>query len=145
MLERVARKQGNDLVGARQTAMRALIRRKRRDVFAEQSDLTGVRPHVAADLVEQRGLPGAVGADDQPPLTGLDRKRHALRDLQAAERLVQADDLKRKGGCGCGHDDRPRKRAVSFCRPGTMPVGITSTMKRNTRPSSMFQRSILAE
>ena len=62
--------------------------------------------------------------------------------FEAAERLVQADDFKREAGRRRGHDDRLRNRAVSFCKPGTIPVGITSTMNRNTRPSSMFQRSI---
>ena len=40
-----------------------------------------------------------------------------------------------------GHRDPLRSTAASLLKPGTIPVGITSTMNRNTRPSSMFQRS----
>jgi hypothetical protein len=108
MFERVAGKQRDDLVGARQAAMRALVRRQLCDVLAEQLDLARVRSHVATDLVEQRGLAGAVGADDQTAFTGLDGERYALRDLQAAERLAQADDFEGQLGRRRGHDDRPR-------------------------------------
>ena len=40
------------------------------------------------------------------------------------------------------HRNPPRNLATSLPTPGTIPVGITSTMNRKTSPSSMFQRSI---
>src|SRR5471032_2224707 len=117
--------------------MRPLMWRKPGDILTEQLDPSGVRAHVAADLVKQRGLVGAVGADDQAPLTGPDRERYLLGHLQAAECLVQAGDLQRVAG-RYAHDARPRRCTASLCQPGTIPVGITSTMNRKTRPSSMF-------
>src|SRR5438477_7695662 len=122
--------------------MRALVGRKRRDIGAEQFDLSGIRPHVAADLVEQRGLAGAVWTDDEAAFAFTDLEGHALGDRQSPKRLIQVDDLQRMIWRQRVHRDRFRSRAVSLLRPGTMPVGITRTMNRNTSPRSMFQRSI---
>ena len=121
MLERVAGEQRDDLVGSRQSEMRAPVGRKLRDVGAEQLDLSGIRPHVAADLVEQRGLAGAVRADDQAAFARPDRKRYVLRDDEAAERLLQVDDLERVVGCRRGHRDPPRSRATSLLQAGNDP------------------------
>src|SRR5579872_637964 len=140
MFKRVRAKQRDDLVGARQSEMRAGVGSKLRDVMAEQNDAARIRPHVTADLVEQRGLAGAAWTDDQAALAGADRERDVLRDPQAAECLVQAGDFKReRHGI---HGARPRNRCVNARKPGTIPLGMTSTMNRNTSPSSMFQRSI---
>src|SRR5262249_5549267 len=65
VLERILGKEGDDLVGPRQTPMRTLVNLKTRDVFAEQSDRSSVGFQIAGDKVEQRRLPGAVGTDDQ--------------------------------------------------------------------------------
>src|SRR5450756_371982 len=122
--------------------MRPSVGRKSRDIGAEQPDLTRVRPHVAADLVEQRGLAGTIRADDQAAFARPHRERYVLGDGKAAERLRQIDDFKGMVGCELCHRDPLRRAVISLLTPGTMPVGITSTMNRNTRPSSMFQRSI---
>src|SRR4051812_1118119 len=119
--------------------MRALEGCEPRDIRAEQSDLSGIGTQLAGDLVEQRGLAGAVGADDQMPLARADRHRDVLRHRQPAERLVQMDDLQRVA-TSC-HRGPPRHLTASRYKAGMMPVGITSTMNRNTSPSSMFQRS----
>src|ERR1700679_830572 len=103
--------------------MRPLMWRKPGDILTEQLDPSGVRPHVAADLVEQRVLAGAVGADDQAPLARRDRERYLLGHLQAAECLVQASDLQGVAG-RYAHNARPRRCATSLCQPGTIPVGI---------------------
>src|SRR5947209_9243583 len=118
--------------------MRALVGGEPRYVCAEQLDVSGIGFEVAGDLVEQRGLAGAVRTDDQVPLAWADRHRDILRHRQPAERLVQMDDLQRVGS---RHRGPPRHLATSLVNPGTMPVGISSTMNRNTSPSSMFQRS----
>src|SRR5271156_6653123 len=141
MFERVAGKQGDDLIGARQSEMRALVGRQMGNVGSKQPDRTGICPQVAADLVEQRGLAGAVRADDQAALTRPDRERNVLRYREATERFLQVDDLNCVAGWGGGHRAPLRNRAVSLLTPGTTPVGITSTMNRNTNPSSMFHRS----
>jgi hypothetical protein len=67
VLERIAGEQRNDLIGSGQAEMRALVGREVRDVGAEQLDLSRIRPQVAADLIEQRGLARAIRADDQAP------------------------------------------------------------------------------
>ena len=46
--------------------------RHARDVVAEQLDRAAVGREFAGDQVEQRGLAGAVRADDQPPLARRD-------------------------------------------------------------------------
>src|SRR6476469_5288757 len=121
--------------------MSALVGRERRNGGAEQLNLTRIRPHFAADLVEQGRLASAIRADDQAPLAGPYRERYVLCHRKSAEGFVQADDLKSKRG----HRDLPRIADVSLYRPGTIPVGITMTIIRNTRPNSMFHRSMYAE
>src|ERR1700730_18442813 len=121
--------------------MRALVGWQVSNVGPEQPDRSRIWPHVTADLIEQRGLAGAIWADDQATFARSDRERNILRDREAAERLLQVDDLKCVAGCRHDHRGPPRNRAVRLLTPGTIPVGITSTMNRNTRPSSMFQRS----
>src|SRR5450631_963056 len=120
--------------------MRAFVGGKSRYVGPEQLDLSRIRTEVAADLIEQGGLAGAIRADDQTPFARPDRKRYVLRHDKAAERLLQVDDLERMAGRP-GHRDPLRSAVASLLRPGTIPVGTTRTMNRNTRPSSMFQRS----
>src|SRR5665213_293334 len=139
MLERVAGEQGDDLVGSGKAGVGTSIGREPRDILAEKSDFTRVRPHVAADLVEQRGLARAVRPDNEAAFARPYRKGYILGDRKAAEGLLEIDHLE----CVIGyHRGLPRKAATSLLRPGTMPVGMTRTMNRNTRPNSMFQRSI---
>src|SRR5271166_3687068 len=105
--------------------MRAPVGRELSNVGAEQLDLPRIRPHVAADLVEQRGLAGAVWTDDQAALARPYRKRNAVGDDKAAERLRQVDHLERMAGCLRSHRDPPRNAAASLLKPGTIPAGIT--------------------
>src|ERR1700738_4578986 len=122
--------------------MGAFVRCKLCHIGAEQLNPPRIRPQVAADLIEQRGLAGAIWADNQAALTRPYREGYALRYQKATERLLQVDDLKRTIRCRRGHGDPLRSPAATRLKPGTIPVGITRTMNRNTRPSSMFQRSI---
>src|SRR2546430_783248 len=121
--------------------MGASVRWKRRNVRAEQPDLSRIRPHVAADLVEQRGLSGAVRTDDQTPFTRPYREGDVLRNDEAAEGFLQVNDLEGVARCRQSHRGSPRNPAISLLKPGTSPLGITRTINRNTRPSSMFHRS----
>src|SRR3979411_2865277 len=114
--------------------MRAPVRCKLRHVGAEQNDPSGIWSHVATDLIEQRGLAGAVRADDQAAFARSYRERYVLRYRKSAEGFVQIYDLERARG----PRDPPRSLVINVVRPGTMPVGITSTMNKNTKPSSMF-------
>ncbi len=79
MFQRIAGEQRNDLIGPRQSKMSARVRRKLRNVGAEQLDLSRIRPHVAADLIEQSSLAGAIRTDDQAAFAGPYRERDALR------------------------------------------------------------------
>src|SRR5450631_4896836 len=142
VFEGVAGEQGDDLVGSRQPEMRALVRREIRDVGAEQLDLSRTRPHVAVDLIEQRGLAGAIRTDDQAAFARPYRQRYALGYDKTAKRLRQVGHFESVLGCQRGHRDPLRSPVSSLLRPGTIPVGITRTMNRNTTPSSMFHRSI---
>jgi len=69
--------------------------RHARDVLIEQGDRAAVGRELARDQIEQRGLPGAVGTDDEPALTGLDRQVDARRDAQPAERLGEVANRQR--------------------------------------------------
>ena len=78
-------KQQRRLVGAPQPFADALVRRQVGDVFAEEMDPPGGGREVAGDGVEQRGLAGAVGAEDRVLLAGGDRQRHVVDGAQRAE------------------------------------------------------------
>src|SRR5450755_716486 len=122
--------------------MSPLVGRQMRYVGSEQFDLSRIRSQVAADLIEERGLAGAIRANNQAAFARPDRKRYTLGDHKPAERLLQVDDFECMIRGLLGHRDSLRNPAVNLLKPGTSPAGITSTMNRNTRPSSMFHRSI---
>src|SRR5262245_64110088 len=135
------------------------------ELAAEQADGARVGPQFAGDQVEERGLAGAVRADDQPPLAGLDAHVHVAGDAQPAERLPQAAELERAHApspvplpmalpvplpCGTaaiaagparrGHQRRTTQRH-SRREPGTSPSGMKTTMATKIAPSTKFQRS----
>src|SRR5689334_3118908 len=140
MFKRIPGEQCNDLIGARYAAMCALVGRKVGDLGTEKPDQSGVGSKIAADLIEQCRLAGAIWSDDQPPLAWPNLERHVLCDGQTPKGLPEIDDLQRV--FGVGHRRSPRTDAISLLKPGTMPAGMTRTINRNTSPSSMFQRSI---
>src|SRR5437773_1244782 len=81
----LAGKQGDDLIGAGEAEMGAAAARDAGDVAVEQAHRTAIGPDFAGDQVEQRRLAGAVRADDQAALAGLDGEIDAGGDAQAAE------------------------------------------------------------
>ena len=113
-----------------------------RNVGAEQPDLARRRPQVATDLIEQGSLAGPIWTNDQAAFARSYGERHILRYDKTTEGLVQVHDLECMVGGRLDHDDPLRNPAISLLKPGTIPVGITRTMNRNTRPSSMFHRSM---
>src|SRR5262245_22826183 len=109
--------------------MRAPARGDARDVLAEQRHRAAVGRNLAGDLVEERGLAGAVGADDQAALAGRDHKVDAVRDTQPSERLVEAGDGKR------GHEIRSSVRCATA--PGTRArVQPQAARARRTEPGT---------
>jgi hypothetical protein len=107
-----------DLIGAADAAPAALMRGEPRDVLAPEANGPRVRADVAADQVEDGGLPGAVGADDAQHLAGAHRQRDAVRGPDGAERL--GDPLERQnlrhGDKRPSRRERPISRAASACR-----------------------------
>jgi hypothetical protein len=97
--EPLARKQRQNLIGARQAEVYAPLGRHPPQLPAEQPDRTGIGGEIAGDQVEQRGLAGAVRTDDQAPLARHDRKRHVPGGGQAAEALLEMRDFE----CGKRH------------------------------------------
>jgi len=75
--------------------VKAPAARHARDVPVEQGDRAAVGAKLAGDQVEERGLSGPVGADDETALTGLDRQVDAGGDAQPAERLREIADGQR--------------------------------------------------
>jgi len=68
----VPREQRDDLVGTADPEMGTAAARHAGDVSVEERDGAPVGRKLARDQVEERRLPGAVGADDQSALAGLD-------------------------------------------------------------------------
>src|SRR2546421_7959082 len=87
--QRLFRKQREDLIGARKPEMHALLRWQPEQFLPEQFHRSRVRRKIAGNQIKQRGLAGAVRADDQPPLTRHYRERNLPGRRQAAEALVQ--------------------------------------------------------
>src|SRR5262245_1032904 len=147
-------KQRDDLIGARHPEMRPAMARHAGDVAAEQQDRSAVGGELAGDQVEQRGLAGAVRADDQPPLPGLDGKRDVGGDAQAVERFAQPTDGERGHGwrssTGGLSLELARARSAfspqraSRTEPGTSPSGMKLMMATKITPSTRFQRSMYA-
>jgi hypothetical protein len=75
--------------------MEAASARHARDVAIEERDGAGVRRELPGDQVEERGLAGPVGADDEPALARLDDQIDARGDAQPAERFVETADGER--------------------------------------------------
>src|SRR6266545_2792942 len=140
VLERVLGKKRDDLVGAGEPPVGALVRFQARHLVAEQADRPGVALEVAHDQIEQRRLSRPVRADDEPPLSGHHLERNPVHCGQAAEGLPQLAKLKRRRHRGLlqAFFACPARRRS----PGTTPSGTKITMTTNTNPSSMFQRSM---
>ena len=120
--------------------MSATVRAELGDVLAEQENSPGCRPEVSGDLVEQRCLSRAVRADYQPALAGHHLEAYVLRGRNTSEKFPEIDEF--KDGRGIIHRLASRPLKSKRFTPGTMPSGMTSTMNRKMKPSSMFQRSI---
>ena len=133
--------------------MGAAARGGARQLLAEQRDRAAIGPHLAGDQVEERGLAGAVGADDEAAFAGLDAQADRAGDAQAAEGFVEIADDQRAHGASAFCEGPPAagaaggRSALSAQRarrtePGTSPSGMNTTMATKIAPSSMFQRSI---
>ncbi len=87
------REQAGDLERARHAERGALVARPVGHVLPEQKNLARRHRKNAGNQIEQRGLAGAVGADDGLAVAGHDAQRDVARGLQATETLAQILEL----------------------------------------------------
>ncbi len=73
------------------------MRREVRDRFAEQLDRAGRGRQEAREQVEQRGLPGAVGAENGVDLTLFDPQIHAVDGAETAKLLDEPTSFESSG------------------------------------------------
>ena len=99
--------QRGDLERAREPELAAPVDRQRGDVVAGEADAAGVRRDLAGELADQRGLAGAVRADDGVQLARRHRERDAVGGDHAAEALGQSVDLQQ---CVSHGADAPASR-----------------------------------
>ena len=91
-------KQRVDLEGAGEASLDALLRRKRGDVVVAKQHLPSIRLQSTGDQVYQRGLAGAVRADQCMARALRQRYRDILRHDERAEAFVQVCGAKCRGG-----------------------------------------------
>src|SRR5436853_389272 len=115
------RKQRVDLEGARQAALHAGIGPERGDFLLTEHDLAGVGAQHAGDQVDERRLPGAVGADE--------RVAHALRQ-------DEVDVLRYDEGAECLVQ---LFRCKNFARPPRIPLGRNITTPTRSSPIQKYQ------
>ena len=86
------RQQRGDLERARQPEPAAPIGRQPGDVAAGEMNGAGIRHQLPGELADQRGLAGAVGADDRMQLARRDIERQIVGRDDAAETPDQVFD-----------------------------------------------------
>ena len=105
------------------------------DVLAAEDDVAGVGAQESADQVHQRGLAGAVGADQRQHLALLHPEVHVIDGAELAELLEQAPGLEQYAHFALHRAHR--RSAVP-----TIPVGSESTRTTRMRPSSPCQYTV---
>ena len=116
-----------DLEGAQQAPGEQLVRLEAGDVGAVEEDLAAVGRQRAGDDVEERGLAGAVGADEAGDRAAGDIQRAIGDRLHAAEPLADGHSL----------DDHICCHTRAHCRP--LPAGAS---KRNAGRSLPVTRPL---
>ena len=88
--------QRGDLERARDAEEAAAVNGEGGDVAAVEADAAALRRSLAGQERDQRGLAGAVGADNGVKLAARDVERDAVGRHHAAEALGQALDLQQR-------------------------------------------------
>src|SRR5262249_28740085 len=109
-----------------------------RDVLAAEAHHAAARGEQAGHDIEQRGLAGAVGADDREDLPGLDGEADARQRGERAEAFRDVVDLEDHAAA------RRARREKSWRRPNS-PRGMNSTMTMRTPPITMKYQSTTDE
>src|SRR5581483_52182 len=108
-----------DLEAARNAATRPHVGREPRDLFAVEDDRAALIPERAGDAIDERGLAGAVRADQAEALALADREAHLGERGEAAEVLGDAAYL--------------QERSHRLKRPST-PSGAATTNTTSSTP-----------
>src|SRR5216683_562833 len=121
------------LEGAGEPAIDDAVRLEAADRLAVEDDAAGVGGDEAGEQVEERGLAGAVGAEDAGDLAGLEREGDVLHGGEAAEALGEALDLEERAHATASSARflrRPESRSRSQTQAGaTRPFGRKNRMK----------------
>src|SRR5215468_1019907 len=124
-----------DLERAREPALHSRRRRGAGDLLAAEEDLAAVRPQHAGHEVDERGLPGAVRADERVARADRHREIDAARDDERAEALVEAPRRERRRR----HAAPRRHDAPSRASPPRMPFGSSKTTTTSSSPIQKYQ------
>src|SRR5262245_52463784 len=100
--DRHAREGAHDLEGAANAGGAHLVRPAAHHVAAVEQDLAGIGAQESVEQVEDRGLAGAVRADNAEDGARGDIEAHVLHRLEAAEALGQAAHRQQKSGARGG-------------------------------------------
>src|SRR5574341_851985 len=129
------REHADDLEGPADPLPRDLVRLEPVDPLAVEHDAARVAPLDAGDAVEERGLAGAVRADEAVDSPGLEAEGDPVHRGDTAEVLREAVDL----------EDRRRQQIVlgsrylTWSRPST-PRGMSSTTATMIAPKRSWWR-----
>src|SRR5207237_3052333 len=123
------------LEGAGHAPLAELVWRQASHITAVELNATCRRFQLTADQVEQRRFTRAVGSDDGPSLTGLDRQLDVLQDLQRGE------VLRYLGQAQQAHARLRRNRVQT----PTMPRRANRTKTTNSAPSTSCQWGVSDE
>src|SRR4051794_36208171 len=132
--------------------MRALVGGLPGHVLPEDPDLALRRREVARDEIEERGLAGAVGPEQQPPFSSRNTHRDIADGRQPAEEAIKSGDLQNRcrhragslamEGASAALSARGRllKERTQRVMPGTRPSGMNKTITTKMTPSRISQR-----
>src|ERR1700756_394327 len=123
-----------DLESPRQATQHALVHGQIGDVLPFEQDTSRIRLEHTGELVDDRGLAGAVGADQRMARALRDSEREVAGDAQAPEMLFQPDRFQRDSHC-----PSLSGMATAALRPATCAMrrfGSHSTQRcRRARPT----------
>src|ERR1700675_3577657 len=125
--------QRGDLERARQPEVAAAIGRQRGDVAAVEPDGTALRDDFAGQQTDQRGLAGAVRADDGVEFAARNVERDGVGGDNAAEALGQLFDLQQRFGHGVRLSNSP-------AMPPCMKIATRSSVGPRKRPGYSVTR-----
>ena len=125
--------QRSDLERARQPEVAVAIGRQCGDIAAIEADSAAVRGDLAGQQADQRGLAGAVRADDGVEFAARDVERDGVRGDDAAEALGQPFDLQQRLGHGARLSNSP---AMPPCRK----IATKSSVGPRKRPGYSVMR-----